>query len=592
MKCVLVWMHFVFLFLYMSRLFFVACLVAVASVYSISYGQNYRSVNRITAGDKITFVSVPDEYVEVYDGDDIPDVFDVKAVTFCKPVSVSGIGLALGNTIKVGSYAQFNQALNDAVDGDIIELEADITIKPDASFPNTLGVWHPLVISKALIISGGSLMYSLRLERGLPLALDADVVLKDINLNMIPEGTKRTVIYVSDTSLVFDNVSTKADGNVAGVDDPRPTLVAGTWNGQPSAGSGAHITVKNAAYETIFEDIFTGNHNTAKSTPTDIHIESEEVRVKGVILSQSMEDEKLMVGTTTITTSSKRINRFEGAADGGVTNIGFINADVIPEVTMTNIEHVLLDDVSKVKLSPSSAGVKSVTVKSGSMLTFSANESASIALETLEGAGTVVIPQNCHFTVDDVVNQPTIQVREWLMTPASILDFVHYDGEQPGDIIYLINGEQYIRKNGLLVKYDSTVTPDADLYDAYIEYLGEAKEDYDDEYVLTRTWRAYDDCGNEEFFEQMIVVVYDEVSTGVDRFENAVVSLYPNPVKDVFSISGVNVTRVQVYNMLGVCVKTMDATGSYDISDLPDGVYFVVAESKGINNRFKITKRR
>lgn len=179
-----------------------------------------------------------------------------------------------------------------------------------------------------------------------------------------------------------------------------------------------------------------------------------------------------------------------------------------------------------------------------------------------------------------------------MLKPELILDLVNCPKEQPADILYFVNEELYIRKNGLLIKYDGVTPPDAELYDAYVEYQGQTREDYDEYYVLERTWRAYDECGGEEFFTQKIEVFF-QIPTKVEEIGKAQLLLTPNPVVDRFKIDGLGVAaKVCVYNLLGMQVKTMDVAPYYDISNLPDGVYLVVAESEGTVARFKVTKRK
>ena len=54
--------------------------------------------------------------------------------------------------------------------------------------------------------------------------------------------------------------------------------------------------------------------------------------------------------------------------------------------------------------------------------------------------------------------------------------------------------------------------------------------------------------------------------------------IYPNPVKDVLTITADDVKRVVMYNSLGQIVKTIEANDDnlkIDVSDLENGMYFV-----------------
>ncbi len=56
--------------------------------------------------------------------------------------------------------------------------------------------------------------------------------------------------------------------------------------------------------------------------------------------------------------------------------------------------------------------------------------------------------------------------------------------------------------------------------------------------------------------------------------------IYPNPTKGVFHISDIsNIKRVKIYNITGAEVKSFEATKSFDISDLPSGIYFLKADN-------------
>ena len=60
------------------------------------------------------------------------------------------------------------------------------------------------------------------------------------------------------------------------------------------------------------------------------------------------------------------------------------------------------------------------------------------------------------------------------------------------------------------------------------------------------------------------------------------VSVYPNPAKENVFIKGIEPAEVQVYNVLGQLVKTVQGTNEINISNLKQGVYFVsiITENK------------
>ena len=63
----------------------------------------------------------------------------------------------------------------------------------------------------------------------------------------------------------------------------------------------------------------------------------------------------------------------------------------------------------------------------------------------------------------------------------------------------------------------------------------------------------------------------------VENFENSALSVYPNPAKDVLSVTyDKNIERVEIYDVYGRLVKTFTAVGNtINISDLSAGVYMI-----------------
>ena len=70
-------------------------------------------------------------------------------------------------------------------------------------------------------------------------------------------------------------------------------------------------------------------------------------------------------------------------------------------------------------------------------------------------------------------------------------------------------------------------------------------------------------------------------------------SVYPNPVKDVLTVSGEGMKQVTVYNALGQLVKTVncnDNTVQINVSDLRNGMYFVnVVNNNGEMSTSKVS---
>ncbi|MDR7369609.1 T9SS type A sorting domain-containing protein [Flavobacterium aquidurense] len=72
------------------------------------------------------------------------------------------------------------------------------------------------------------------------------------------------------------------------------------------------------------------------------------------------------------------------------------------------------------------------------------------------------------------------------------------------------------------------------------------------------------------------------------KFETSKLTLYPNPATNQIFISGQDIERVDIYNLLGILVKTVDKnTQTIDVSNLPTGNYIV----KMTNGEGTVTKK-
>ena len=80
---------------------------------------------------------------------------------------------------------------------------------------------------------------------------------------------------------------------------------------------------------------------------------------------------------------------------------------------------------------------------------------------------------------------------------------------------------------------------------------------------------------------------------GLDqKFETSKLTLYPNPVANQIFISSENVQKVEIYNLLGTLVKTIEKnTQTIDVSNLPSGNYIVkITTDQGMVTK-KIVKK-
>ena len=85
-----------------------------------------------------------------------------------------------------------------------------------------------------------------------------------------------------------------------------------------------------------------------------------------------------------------------------------------------------------------------------------------------------------------------------------------------------------------------------------------------------------DSDGNFGFGEYHIIFVHGAMS--VEDVNETSYNVYPNPVKDVLTVTGEDMKQVTVYNALGQLVKSVncnDNTVQINVNDLQNGMYFV-----------------
>lgn len=117
---------------------------------------------------------------------------------------------------------------------------------------------------------------------------------------------------------------------------------------------------------------------------------------------------------------------------------------------------------------------------------------------------------------------------------------------------------------------------------------------YDEKGNLTkiiRTWKAVDDCKNEAVHTQTFTIKNSLAVSDLDNDTSAV--LYPNPVKDIFTLKGIDsVQRVEVIDLSGKVVKTFKIQQNYNISELNNGIYVVrVLLNNQTSKTFKVIKK-
>ena len=76
----------------------------------------------------------------------------------------------------------------------------------------------------------------------------------------------------------------------------------------------------------------------------------------------------------------------------------------------------------------------------------------------------------------------------------------------------------------------------------------------------------------------------------VNSKEEQQLAVFPNPVKDMVSIEGRDVAEIQVYNILGVKVKSFTNTNRFNVEGLPAGFYLLrIIDKEGVSFVSRIT---
>ena len=83
-----------------------------------------------------------------------------------------------------------------------------------------------------------------------------------------------------------------------------------------------------------------------------------------------------------------------------------------------------------------------------------------------------------------------------------------------------------------------------------------------------------------------------EQGGAVGEISASAYKVYPNPVKDVLTIKGDNMSQIMIYNSLGQLVKSIegnnDNTVEVNVKGLQNGMYFVNI----INDNGKLTAKK
>ena len=87
---------------------------------------------------------------------------------------------------------------------------------------------------------------------------------------------------------------------------------------------------------------------------------------------------------------------------------------------------------------------------------------------------------------------------------------------------------------------------------------------------VERTVTVHSSEGDLHFY----VYVNEDLITSVSEITNDEVSLYPNPVRNILNIN-IIADKVDVFDLTGRKLMTMENTNTVDVSNLIPGVYFV-----------------
>jgi hypothetical protein len=106
-------------------------------------------------------------------------------------------------------------------------------------------------------------------------------------------------------------------------------------------------------------------------------------------------------------------------------------------------------------------------------------------------------------------------------------------------------------------------------------------------------FQAYSEANMDHIFVDDIMV---DVALGTKGIDNASLSYYPNPVKDVLNLSfTTDITSIVIYNLLGQQVMAKDinaAKATVDMSALADGAYIVNVTAGSAIKTIKVIKKQ
>ena len=108
-----------------------------------------------------------------------------------------------------------------------------------------------------------------------------------------------------------------------------------------------------------------------------------------------------------------------------------------------------------------------------------------------------------------------------------------------------------------------------------------------------------------ETYEYVVIAVFDDGCESASRpFSVTVIpdavsengkeaKVYPNPAKDMLRVEGKDILQVELFNIVGQKVLSIDANfNAIKLDQLPDGLYFVRVQSKQGGQTLKLLIER
>ena len=297
-----------------------------------------------------------------------------------------------GDGTESNPYQSIEYAIEKANNGDTIILLEDIIYRQPAANVN-------FIIDKAVTIDGGN--YTLTF-RGSNLELLADVEFKNLVLNIIPDGTSSTKIYVSGNEVTFNNVSTLISQAQY---DERPILIGGATS-TGTSGNHTKINILNGSSETRFKEIIAGKVTSNSPIPVTINISSEYSKVdNGINLGGS--DNYKVTGAVNLTSNSKNIKKIN--ATNSTNNTITFTDSTIYNIELTNVKNLTLKNNASITPKNLTKIDGNIDLKTGTSLWI--NTVGQLEINNLLGTGDLILSTDTNLIVNkNIVDSASIKI--------------------------------------------------------------------------------------------------------------------------------------------------------------------------------------